>query len=96
MLFLMIARVVDGTPMEQLRSLVKPEAAKVWEYYAADRVKSVYYFANMGGAVLMYDATSLAEVEAAAAELPMVKAGVLTLEIIPLKPYVGLETLFAQ
>lgn len=43
----MIARVVDGTPIELLLSLVKPEAAKVWEYYAADRIRSVYYFADM-------------------------------------------------
>lgn len=95
MLFLMIARVVDGTPTEQLLSLVKPEAAKVWEYYAADRIRSVYYFADMGGAVLMYDAASLTEAEAAASEFPMAKAGVLNFEIIPLKPYVGIEQLFA-
>lgn len=94
MLFLMIARVVNGTSTEQLLSLVKPEAAKVWEYYAADRIRSVYYFADMGGAVLMYDAANLAEATAAAAEFPMAKAGVLHFEIIPLKPYVGIEQLF--
>ena len=96
MLFLVIARVVEGTPLEQVMPLVKPESAKIWEYYAADRVRSIYYFADMGGAVLLYEATSLAEAQAAIDQLPMGQAGVLTFEIIPLKPYTGFQQLFAQ
>jgi uncharacterized protein YciI len=96
MLFLMMARVAQGTSTEQLLPLVKPEAAKIWEYYAADHLRSVYYFADMSGAVLIYDAANLAEAEAAAAALPMAKAGVLQFEIIPLKPYLGFEQLFAN
>ena len=96
MLFLILGRVVDGTTTEQILPFVKPEAAKVWEYYAADRVRSVYYFADISGAMLMYDAANLAEVEAAVAAFPMAKAGVLRFEIIPLKPYLGIEQLFVQ
>lgn len=96
MLFLVIARVVEGTPLEQVVPLVKPESAKIWEYYASDRVRSVYYFADMGGAVLLYEAASLAEAQAAIDELPMGQAGVLKFEIIPLKPYLGFEQLFAK
>jgi hypothetical protein len=96
MLFLVIARVVEGTPLEQVLSLVGPESAKIWEYYAADRVRSVYYFADMGGAVLLYEAASLAEAQTAVDQLPMGRAGVLTFEIIPLKPYTGFEQLFAK
>jgi hypothetical protein len=96
MLFLVIARVVAGTPLEQVLPLIKPESAKIWEYYAADRVRSVYYFADMSGAVLFYEAASLAEAQAAVDQLPMGQAGVLTFEIIPLKPYTGFEQLFAK
>lgn len=96
MLFLVIARVVTGTPLEQVLPLVKPESAKIWEYYAADRVRSVYYFADMGGAILLYEAASLAEAQTAIDQLPMGQAGVLTFEIIPLKPYTGFEQLFAR
>ncbi len=31
-----------------------------------------------------------------AAQFPMVKAGVLKIEVLPLKPYTGFESLFAQ
>jgi hypothetical protein len=96
MLFLMLARVVEGTPVEQLLSLVKPEAAKIWEYYAADQVRSVYYFEDMSGAVLIFDAANLAEAQTAAAQFPMNKAGVLKFEIIQLKPYLGIEQLFVK
>lgn len=96
MLFLMIARVVEGTPVEQLLPLAKPEAAKIWEYYAADQLRSVYYFEDMSGAVLLYDAANLAEAQAAADQFPMNQAGVLQFEVIPLKPYLGIEQLFVK
>ncbi len=96
MQFLIIARVVEGTPMEKVLPLVKPEAAKIWEYYAADQIRAVYYIADMSGAVALWEAASLEEVHAAAKQLPMVQAGVLQLEFISLKPYTGTEQLFAQ
>ena len=96
MLFLVIARLVEGTPLEQVLPLVKPESAKIWEYYAADRVRSVYYFADMSGAVMLYEAANLADAQAAIVQLPMGKAGVLTFEIISLKPYTGFEQLFTD
>ncbi len=96
MQFLVIARVVEGTPMEKVLPLVKAEAAKVWEYQAADLVRSIHYLADMSGAVLMFEAASLEAIEDAVAKLPMVEAGVLKPEISPLKPYTGLEELFAK
>jgi hypothetical protein len=44
----------------------------------------------------MLEAVDLAEAKRAIDSLPLVKAGVLTTEIIPLKPYVGFERLFAK
>lgn len=96
MQFLMIARVAEGTPKEKVLPLVKSEAAKIWEYYAADRVRAVYYIADMSGAVALWEAASLEEVHEAAKHLPMVQAGALQLEFIPLKPYTGIDQLFAQ
>lgn len=96
MQFLVIARVVEGTPMDKVLPLVPKEAAKVWEEYAADMVRSIHYIANMSGAVLMLEAPSLEEVQEAVAKFPMVEAGVLDAEVLPLKPYTGLESLFAK
>lgn len=96
MQFLVIARVVEGTAIEKLLPLVKPESAKIWEYYAADLIRGVYYIADMSGAVLIYEAANLEEVKAAVTQLPMVQSGVLQTEILPLKPYTGIKELFAQ
>lgn len=96
MQFLVIARAVEGTPMEKVLPYVKPEAEKVWEYYAADVVRSIYYIADMSGAVLMLEAASIDAAQEAVAKLPMAQNHILRFEILPLKPYTGLDALFAK
>ncbi|MEO0535763.1 MAG: muconolactone Delta-isomerase family protein [Cyanobacteria bacterium P01_A01_bin.123] len=93
---LVIGRIATGTPTEQVLPLVKPEAAQVWDAYATEKLRAVYYIADMSGAVMVWDMSSLEAVEAELQKLPMVKAGVLTCEVISLKPYTGLAELFAQ
>lgn len=93
---LVIARVIPGTPMEQVLPLVKAEAAKVWDYYASEMVRSVYYIADMSGAVLLLEAPSIEAANEAVAQFPMVQANVLKCEILPLKPYTGIAELFAK
>lgn len=96
MQFLVIAKVAENTPPEKVLPYVKPEAEKVWKYYASDVVRGVYYIADMSGAVLIVEAENLENAQAIVAELPMAQQNVLNFEIIPLKPYKGLEALFAQ
>ena len=93
---LVIARVIPGTAIEKVLPLVKPEAAKVWEYYAADLVRTVHYFADNSGAVLLFEAPNLEAVNGAVTQLPMVQAGLLECEVIPLAPYTGIAELFAK
>jgi len=50
----------------------------------------------MSGAVLLCEAPDLEAMQNIAAQFPMAKAGVLKFEIIPLKPYTGLDSLFAN
>ena len=75
---------------------VKAEAETVWQKYLAEIVRSVYYIADMSGAVLMCEALSLEAMQEIATQFPMAQAGVLKFEILPLKPYTGLESLFAK
>ena len=96
MQFLVIARVLEGVSMEQISPLVKLEVAKVWEYYASDVVRSIYYIADMSGAVLMLEAENLSAAQEIVAQFPMAQNNVLNFEILPLKAYTGLEALFAQ
>jgi hypothetical protein len=75
---------------------VKAEAEVVWQQYSAGIVRSIYYIADMSGAVLMCEAPTLEAMQDIATQFPMAQAGVLKFEILPLKPYIGLESLFAK
>jgi Muconolactone delta-isomerase len=94
--FLIIGRVKADTRIEQVLPLVKPEAAKVWELYASDRLRSIHYIADKSGAVLLCEANTVEEINTMIAQLPMAQAGVMQFEVIPLLPYTGTEELFAQ
>lgn len=96
MQFLVLARVAQDVLMEQVLPHVKAEAEAVGQKYSAEIVRSIYYIADMSGAVLMCEAPNLDAMQEIAAQFPMAKAGVLKFEILPLKPYTGLESLFAK
>ncbi|MEO1763284.1 MAG: hypothetical protein AAFR83_15190 [Cyanobacteria bacterium J06629_18] len=96
MQFLVIARVAENNSADEVLPYVKPEAEKVWEYYASDIVRSIYYIADMSGAVLMLEAENLEAAQKIVAQLPMAQHNVLNFEILPLKAYTGLEVLFAK
>jgi hypothetical protein len=96
MQFLVLARVAEGVAMEQVLPHIEAEAKAVWQNYSAEIVRSIYYTADMSGAVLMCEAPTLETIQDITAQFPMAQAGVLKFEILPLKPYTGLESLFAK
>ncbi len=93
---LVIARVIKGTPMEQVAPLITPEAKAVWDLYATDKLRTIHYIADMSGVVMLWEISSLEELETALKTLPMVKEGVLAYEIIVMKPYTGIEEFFTS
>jgi hypothetical protein len=96
MQILVIARIAEGVATEQVTPYVAAEAAEVWNAYAADMLRTIYYIADMSGAVLLWEAPDVATVEVALPKFPMIAKGLLKCEVIALKPYVGLASLFAQ
>ena len=94
MQFLVLANVREDVANEQVASLVKEEAKVVWGLYTSGRVRSAHYRADIPGAALMLEAVDLSEATRAVQSLPMVKAGLLRTEIMPLEPYTGFEALF--
>lgn len=96
MQFLIVARVAKGIAMKQVLPYIKAEAEAVWQQYLAEIVRTIYYIADMSGAVLFCEATDLEAMQAIVAQFPMAKAGILSFEILPLKPYAGLEALFGK
>lgn len=96
MQILVVARIKAGISIDQVLPLVGPEAAKAWEYYANSQIRQMYYIEDMSGAVMIWEGESVEAVTAAAQKLPMYEGGVLELEVLPLKPYTGFASLFAQ
>jgi hypothetical protein len=93
---LVIARIKAGIPVEQVLPFVSAEAARAWEFYASEQIRQMYYIADMSGAVMLWEGETVEWVAQAVNKLPMVQEGILTCEILPLKPYTGYASLFAQ
>ena len=92
---LVIARVVEGTALEKVAPLIKPEAEAVWNLYTTEKLRTIHYISDMSGVVMFWEVPSLQELETELQTLPMVQMGVLTYELISMKPYTGISELFA-
>jgi hypothetical protein len=95
MQYLVIMRLNPKAGTADLTPLYKPEAAKVWEMFAAGVLRSIHLIKGPAGAVLLFEARDEKEVEGHVAELPLVAAGAVTVEVLPLVPFTGWALLFA-
>ena len=91
---LAIGHAQTGIRWEHIAPYVGVEARSVWELYESDRVREFYLQANhRPGVVLVFESDDVREAERVVAALPMVKAGLLDFEVIPLRPYIGFREL---
>jgi hypothetical protein len=93
---LVIARVKSGTAMETVLPFISPEAVQAWEFYSQEQIRQMFYIADMSGAVMFWEGESVESVTQQVQKLPMVKEGILSCEVLPLKPYTGYESLFIK
>jgi len=84
----------EGIQAEQFRPHLKAEAKRVWELYQSDAIRQLYFRADRSEAVLILECVDVAEAQQTLASLPLVQAGLITFEIIPLVPYPGFARLF--
>jgi hypothetical protein len=91
--------------MEKETSGVKPgqftqylyiEAKKVWNLYQAGIVREMYFRQERSEAVLIMECSSADEASGILEGLPLVQAGLISFDIIPLVPYPGFSRLFAD
>ena len=83
-----------GFSAEDFRPHLKAEAARVWELYQAETIREIYFRADVPEAVLILECADANEASAVLATLPLVKAGLITFDLIPLRPYTGFARLF--
>ena len=77
-------------------TMLKQEAARVWELQQAGTLREIHFRQDRPEAVLMLECADAAEAQRLLATLPLVAAGLIRFEVIPLKPYPGMARLFGE
>lgn len=95
MRILAIEKEVPGVTDEQFQPHLKAEAFRAWELYQAGVIRELYFRADRPDAVLVLECASVEAASEALSTLPLVKAGLIAFDLIPLKPYPGFARLFA-
>ena len=86
----------EGVQPEQYPPHLKAEARRVWELYQSGVIRELYFRADRSEAVLMLECENANEAREILASLPLVQAGLIRFEIIPLVPYPGFARLFGS
>ena len=96
MKILAIEKEIPNLTAEDFRPHTKAEAARVWELYQAGVFRELYFRQDRPEAVLGLECTDVDEANQMLNTLPLVKEGLITFEVIPLRPYPGFARLFAK
>ncbi|MEW5872734.1 MAG: muconolactone Delta-isomerase family protein [Chloroflexota bacterium] len=96
MKILALEKEAPGATSEQFRAHSQAEARRVWELYLAGVVREIYFRAERNEAVLVLECASAVEAQEILATLPLVMAGLIEFEVIPLAPYPGFGRLFGE
>ena len=75
--------------------LLAAEARRVWELQQAGIVREIYLRVDKPAAVLMLECADPDEAGRALASLPLVEAGLIGFDVLPLRAYPGFARLFA-
>jgi len=84
----------EGVKPEQYRPHLKAEAGRVWELYQSGTIRELYFRADRSEAVLMLECSGIHEAQQTLASLPLVQAGLISFDVIPLIAYPGFARLF--
>jgi hypothetical protein len=84
-----------GVTGKQFTPYLKAEAAKVWDLYQRGIARELYFRQGQSTAVLILECATLEEAMALLNEQPLVQAGLIEFELVPLRPYSGFARLFA-
>jgi hypothetical protein len=95
MKILALEQELPGHTEDDFAPYLKAEAERVWALYQEGLIRELYFRADRSEAVLVLECASLDEARAALDSLPLVRAGLIDFELIPLRPYPGFSRLFA-
>jgi len=96
MKILAIEKESPNTASVDFESHLNAEAAKVWELYQKGTIRELYFRADITTAILILECEDIEEAQEVLSTLPLVEAGLITFDIIPLVSYPGFARLFAE
>lgn len=86
----------EGVTSEQFQPHLKAEARRVWELHQSGAIRELYFRADRSEAVLILECADTGEAQRILGSLPLVQAGLIRFEVIPLIPYPGFARLFGE
>jgi muconolactone delta-isomerase len=95
MKFLALEREIPNATAEAFQPLLKDEARAVWGLQQSGTMREVYFNSDQHTAVLVLECSNIEAARQLLATLPLVQAGLITFDVIPLVPYDGYARLFA-
>ncbi len=75
---------------------LKAEAARAWELYQEGSIRELYFHRDDHIAVLMLECADMDAARQVLDTLPLVQAGLISFELMPLVAYPGFARLFAE
>ena len=95
MRILAIERPVEGADAARFTpELRADEARQAWRLYQAGVIRELYFHADEPMAVIVLECADVAEAGTALETLPMVSAGLIEFDVLPLRAYPGFARLF--
>ncbi len=96
MKILAIERELPSAEGEDFRPHMRVEAERGWELYQAGVIRELYFHRDLHNAIFILECADEKEAAEVLATLPLVKAGLIAFDVIPLVPYPGFERLFSK
>lgn len=94
MKILALEKELPGATAEKFQPLLKDEARRVWELQQSGTLREIYFNADQHTAILVLECADAEEAQQILSTLPLVAAGLIEFEIVPLAPYGGFARLF--
>ena len=94
MKILAIEKELGKNRVDDMTRLMEKEARRAWELYQSGIFREIYFAQDRPLAIIIIEAESVDDAKKALATLPLVEAGYIDFDVVPLAPYPGFARLF--
>ena len=91
-----ISKNQPGATPEQLRPHFVAESKAAWDLYASGAIREIYLRTDRPGAVIVLEADSVEAARQTLATLPLMQAGLIDFDYLPVGPFSSFALFFAQ